>query len=64
MGQKRRLEARYARYRETGSTRSRVRGRLERRWAHLQDRIGGVVDRLRGRAFRRRADFPDEGIPV
>lgn len=64
MRQKRRLEARYARYRETGSTRSRIRGRLERRWAHLQDRIGGALDRLRGRAFRRRADFPDEGIPV
>ncbi|GIW14001.1 MAG: acetyl-CoA carboxylase [Tepidiforma sp.] len=65
MRQRRRLEARYARYREMGSTRSWLRGRLERRWAHLQDRVGGAFERLRGRAFGRRPDFPeDSGIPV
>ncbi|GIW16898.1 MAG: acetyl-CoA carboxylase [Tepidiforma sp.] len=65
MRPKRRLEARYARYRETGSTRGWLRGRIERRWAHLQDRLGGMFDRLRGRAFGRRGDYADEGgIPV
>jgi acetyl-CoA carboxylase carboxyl transferase subunit beta len=65
MRAKRRLARRYARYREMGSTRSWLRGRLERRWAHLQDRVGGVMDRLRGRAFGRRGDYADEsGIPV
>ena len=34
---KRRMERRYARYRQIGSTRSWVRGRLERRLAHLND---------------------------
>lgn len=62
---KRRVERRYARYRQIGSTRSWVRGRLERRMAHLQDRIGGMMDRLRGRTIRRRLDFGDEtDIPV
>ncbi|WP_322795411.1 carboxyl transferase domain-containing protein [Tepidiforma sp.] len=61
----RRLEERYSRYRELGSTRSWLRGRIERRLAHLQDRMGSWFDRLRGRAFRRRADYPDDaGIPV
>jgi acetyl-CoA carboxylase carboxyl transferase subunit beta len=62
---KRRVERRYARYRQIGSTRSWVRGRIERRMAHLQDRIGGMVDRMRGRTMRRRFDFGDEtDIPV
>lgn len=62
---KRRLEQRYARYREMGSTRSWLRGRLERRWAHLQDRLGGMLSRLHGRALGRRLEYPDDGsIPV
>ncbi len=62
---KRRVERRYARYRQIGSTRSWVRGRIERRLAHLQDRAGGMIDRIRGRAIRRRFDFGDErDIPV
>jgi len=62
---KRRTEQRYARYRQIGSTRSWVRGRLERRLAHLQDRIGAMMDRFRGRARRRRFDFgSDTDIPV
>ena len=64
---KRRLERRYARYRETGSTRSWVRGSLERRLAHLFDRVGGAWDRvrLRGNGSRRRMDFGDHpDIPI
>jgi acetyl-CoA carboxylase carboxyl transferase subunit beta len=57
---KRRVERRYARYRQIGSTRSWVRGRLERRLAHLQDRIGAMADRLRGKTLRRRLDFGDD----
>lgn len=58
---KKRLERRYARYRQIGSTRSWIRGRLERRMAHLTDRLGGFVSRLRDRsAIRRRADYGDE----
>lgn len=59
------VERRLARYREIGSTRSWLRGRLERRYAHLQDRAGGIIDRLRGRANRRRNDYGDDrDIPV
>jgi acetyl-CoA carboxylase alpha subunit len=64
---KRRLERRYERYREIGSTRSWVRGTLERRMAHLLDRIGGAIDRFRGRSsyVRRRMDFGDHpDIPL
>jgi acetyl-CoA carboxylase carboxyl transferase subunit beta len=64
---KRRLERRYERYREIGSTRSWLRGTLERRLAHLFDRIGGMRDRLRNRSsnLRRRVDFGDHpDIPV
>ncbi len=57
---KRRVERRYARYRQIGSTRSWVRGRLERRLAHLQDRIGAMADRLRGKTLRRRFDFGED----
>ena len=63
---KRRLERRYVRYRQIGSTRSWIRGRIERRMAHLNDRIGGFIDRVRNRTtVRRRFDYGDEGdIPV
>ena len=64
---KRRLDRRYARYREIGSTRSWLRGRLERRMAHFFDRLGGMADRvrLRGTTGRRRMDFGDHpDIPV
>jgi len=63
---KRRLEQRYARYRQIGSTRSWIRGRLERRFAHLGDRIGGFKDRIQDRStLRRRMDYGDEtDIPV
>ncbi|MEP7216352.1 MAG: carboxyl transferase domain-containing protein [Anaerolineaceae bacterium] len=58
---KRRLDRRYARYREIGSTRSWLRGRLERRMAHFFDRLGGIGDRLRlrGSPRPRRMDFDD-----
>lgn len=61
------LERRYDRYRELGSTRSRLRGTLERRLAHLFDRIGGMRNRLRFRKsnVRKRMDFDDyPDIPV
>jgi hypothetical protein len=64
---KRRLERRYERYREIGSTRSWLRGTMERRLAHLFDRIGGMRDRLRSRSsnLRRRIEFGDHpDIPV
>jgi len=66
MRQKTRLERRYARYRQMGSTRSWIRGRLERRLAHLTDRMGGMRDRLlrRSNPFWRRGDFGDTDIPV
>lgn len=64
---KRRLEKRYARYREIGSTRSWLRGRLERRMAHFLDRAGGTWDRIRsrGNGSRRKMDFGEHpDIPV
>lgn len=61
---KKRVAERYARYREIGSTRSWLRGRLERRVAHLQDRFGAAMDRLRNRTVRRRADYDEFDIPV
>lgn len=64
---KRRLERRYSRYRHTGSTRARWRGTIERRLAHLYDRIGGTWDRVRGRTvdLRRKGEFGDTpDIPV
>jgi acetyl-CoA carboxylase alpha subunit len=67
MRMKRRLEARYARYRETGSTRSWVRGRIERRLAHFADRVGGAWARFRqhGLSRRRKLDYEDyPDIPV
>ncbi len=61
------LDRRYHRYRETGSTHSWLRGSLERRLAHLSDRLAGTFGRFRGRSsnLRRRpdmGDYPD--IPV
>ncbi|MEX1104136.1 MAG: hypothetical protein WED87_07790, partial [Dehalococcoidia bacterium] len=67
MREKRRLERRYDRYREVGSTRSWLRGTLERRVAHLTDRMGGAWDRFRDRSLssRRRMDFDEHpDIPV
>ncbi len=63
---KRLLERRYARYRQTGSTHSWVRGTLERRLAHLTDRIAAAVNRVRRRpAARTVRDFGDHpDIPV
>ena len=60
------VERRYDRYRETGSTRSWVRGTLERRLAHLFDRLGAAKDRLRGRTspFRRKDEVDETDIPV
>lgn len=67
MREKRRLERRYSRYREVGSTRSWLRGTLERRTAHLTDRVGAAWDRFRDRSLlsRRRMDFDEHpDIPV
>jgi acetyl-CoA carboxylase carboxyl transferase subunit beta len=67
MREKRRLERRYDRYREVGSTRSWLRGTVERRVAHLTDSLGGAWDRFRDRslASRRRMDFDEHpDIPV
>ena len=63
---KRRIDQRYSRYRNIGSTRSWIRGRLERRLAHFTDRIGGFADRVRDRSsMRRRYEFGDDpDIPV
>jgi acyl-CoA carboxylase subunit beta len=64
---KTRMDRRYARYREIGSTRSWLRGRLERRLAHFFDRLGGMRNRLlrRPAPFGRRGDYGDEPhIPV
>ncbi|MEO8538186.1 MAG: carboxyl transferase domain-containing protein [bacterium] len=64
---KRRMEQRYSRYRHIGSTRSWIRGRLERRLAHLTDRIGGFTDRLRDRStMRKRFEYggDERDIPV
>lgn len=62
---KRRLEQRYARYRQIGSTRSWIRGRLERQLAHFTDRVGGMAGRVKDRStLRRRYDFGDDDIPV
>ncbi|MGH2633512.1 MAG: carboxyl transferase domain-containing protein, partial [Tepidiformaceae bacterium] len=64
---KTRLERRYNRYREVGTTRSWLRGTIERRMAHMLDRLGGIRDRLRSRSsnLRRRVDFGDHpDIPV
>lgn len=56
--QSKRLSKRYDRYRHMGSTRSSVRGRLERRFAHLRDRAGWLLD-WRRRATSRRSSETD-----
>ncbi len=63
---KKRLQRRYDRYRHIGSTRSWMRGTLERRLAHLSDRVSAGWTRLRGRATesRRKFDYGDGDIPV
>ncbi len=67
MRAKRRMEQRYSRYREIGSTHSWLRGALDRRLAHFADRIAGAWTRFRSRSsiVRRRVDFGEEpDIPV
>jgi acetyl-CoA carboxylase carboxyl transferase subunit beta len=62
---KRRMEQRARRYREIGSTRSWVRGTIERRVAHFADRMAAFGDRVRRRSRPRRRDFDDfPEIPV
>lgn len=57
---KKRLQQRYDRYREIGSTRSKIRGTLERRIAHVVDRTGGAWERVRRRNLSRRSDYDDD----
>lgn len=57
---KTRLQQRYERYREIGSTRSKVRGTIERRMAHFNDRLGGMWERVARRNLRRRTDYDDD----
>jgi acetyl-CoA carboxylase carboxyl transferase subunit beta len=56
------LEARYQKYRDMGSTHGGVLGRFDRRFAHLQDRAGGAIARLRRqpRGYRRWGDQGDQ----
>jgi acetyl-CoA carboxylase carboxyl transferase alpha subunit len=54
MRQKSRLEQRYERYRQVGSTRSSLRGTMERRLAHGGDRLWSAWDRFRGTSDVRR----------
>jgi len=64
MKEKKRLEARYRRYRETGSTRAWLRGSLERRFAYLRDRMSALRERVR-RSRKRTPDPSDyPQIPV
>jgi acetyl-CoA carboxylase carboxyl transferase subunit beta len=62
MRPKRRLEERYQRYRQIGTTHGSVRGRFDRRMAHLGDRFQGAVARLRRqpRGLRRWSEAGDE----
>jgi acetyl-CoA carboxylase carboxyl transferase subunit beta len=64
MRPKRRLDRRYDRYREMGSTRSWMRGTLERRTAHLVDRASSAWDRFRRTSASRRRDDYNDDIPV
>jgi acetyl-CoA carboxylase alpha subunit len=57
---KKRLQQRFERYREMGSTRSKIRGTLERRIAHVMDRVGGAWERVERRNVRRRSDYDDD----
>jgi hypothetical protein len=56
---KRRLDDRYSRYRQYGSTHSKLRGRLERRMAHLIDRGDAVITRLRRKPGNSRSQVAD-----
>lgn len=62
--EKKRLDARFNRYRETGSTRAWLRGNIERRFAHFGDRVIALRDRLRRNRKRTPdpSDYPQ--IPV
>jgi len=67
MRTKTRLEQRYTRYRQIGSTHSWIRGTIERRLAHVADRIGGAFSRIKNRSsiLRRLVDSSEEpDIPV
>jgi acetyl-CoA carboxylase carboxyl transferase subunit beta len=59
---KARLEERYHRYRQIGATHGSLRGRLDRRLAHLGDRFQGAVARMRRqpRGVRRWNEASDE----
>ncbi len=57
---KKRLEKRRDRYRGIGSTRSAVRGRVERRLAHFIDRVELLFDRKRRRARKAQRDTYDD----
>ena len=56
------LNERYHKYRDMGSTHGGVRGRFERRFAHLQDRASGAVARVRRqpRGYRRWGEQGDQ----
>jgi acetyl-CoA carboxylase carboxyl transferase subunit beta len=56
---KRRLDDRYSRYRQYGSTHSKLRGRLERRMAHLIDRGDALITRLRRKPGNSRSQVAD-----
>lgn len=62
---RRRLRRRLERYRQIGSTHSALRGTLERRLAHVFDRMGGAWERVRhrGRALLR-SETEGEDIPI
>jgi acetyl-CoA carboxylase carboxyl transferase subunit beta len=65
--EKARLAERYQRYRQIGTTHGSVRGRLDRRIAHLRDRYHGAMARLRRqpRGVRRWNDSGEEpNIPL
>lgn len=59
MRDNKRLEARFNRYREAGSTRAWLRGSVERRFAHLGDRVAALRDRLK----RKRKPSQDPAEP-
>jgi acyl-CoA carboxylase subunit beta len=63
--QTKRLARRYDRYRNVGSTRSSVRGRLERQFAHMADRLERLLEWPRRRhGSRKRVDHDSADIPV
>lgn len=67
MNPRRRLRNRHERYRHMGSTRARLRGTLERRLAHVTDRLGSMFGKSRERRLnrtRRREPGAGGDIPV